>query len=1337
MKRLLLVAAACAFLAAAAEPLRVTVLTRLAQAIPEAEQRFVERWGPDRIRLLYGDFEAPPEGWHQADVIFTYLMSREAAARLAPQFRAAAARGARILVHWPEPALRQIGLRQDEALLNAAVEYWTYGGAENLARLLAFLYVRLGGRNDVEVLPPEPAPTAGIYHPEAPEPFLDTEAYLKWYRSRKSVAAGVPIIGVLFYQTYLKNRDTAHIDALIAAIERHGMMPLAVFGWPPPVAEPFLTRNGAPLVEGIFALNLGFARPADTEFLARLDAHVIGLMTTRQRFAEWTSSPQGLAPGQLGIQVAAPERAGATEPITFATTERSADGRARVTAPIAERIEAAVRRMARWVALRRKPNGEKRVAILYYNNPPGKGNIGASYLNVPASLARILERLRREGYQTGGEVPGERELLTLLEMAGRNVEQWAPGELDRIVNRGQAVLIPMRQYHEWLAATPPQFRESLMRQWGPPERSQLMTIRSRDGEPFCVFPGLRFGNVFIGPQPLRSPLELAGKTQHDTTLPPPHCYVAAYLWLRHVFRADAIVHLGRHGTLEFLPGKNVGLAGSDAAEVLLGDVPSPYFYILDGGGESATARRRGHATLISHLTPLIAAAGAQDEFRPLRELLEQVEKAAEGSPALLAEYQQRARQEIRRLGLDEQLGLNPDGETWEAILDRVRDFLEQVEAGPIPLGLHVLGRLPPEDVQVGALGEFLRSGFTREELRVLGDAPERWARSLAGGVPPAPEGAWNGALRDKVATQLAAGARWLADLRASAALELDNFIRVLEGRYQPSGPSGDPLRAPAALPSGRNLHDFDPAMIPTPAACEVGRRLANELLEEHRRRTGNYPEKVSLVLWYGETVRHQGAMECQALYLMGVEPRWNSRGVVDDLRLIPDDELGRPRVDVVVTVSGIYRDGFPDKILLLDRAARMAQQAGENALSRNARRIAETLRRRGLDAARADMAAAARVFGPKPGDYGGGVAGLIKQSRDAGNPGLIAEAYLGHNNFAYGERQWGASVPGALAAQLEGNEVVLHSRTTNLYGVTDNDDFYDFAGGLALATKTVNGGRAPGFYVANLRKHGRERLEEFRAFLATELNARLWNPKWIRQMQASGYSGAREMADHLENLYGWQATTPEQVSGVSWERTYQVYVEDKYGLGLREFFEKENPHARQYMLARLLEVDRQGSYRFSPEQKARLLDEFAHSVARFGIGCSANTCGNPRLIRSVLAGAAANGRIVNAPLAQFRQRLREALEAPARPTSGSSVGRAARRQRLASLGYWPLPVVEIPMPSFGPQPLLIPFGLLAFGLYLAASGSLGALEALWLRRRAVGLQQLGLNENPAHGMRAG
>ena len=1297
--------AACG--AGAAEPVRIVVLTRLDQSLPDALRLFETRWGAGRIVLSYGDASAPPADLDQANVVFAYSLHSEEARSLAPHIRPLLARGVKVLAHWPEGAERHWNLKQDPALLQAAVDYWNFGGAENMARLLAFLYTRVAGRPGVEVEPPERQLTTGIYHPRAPGPFDSFEAYSRWYVEQHLVSADAPKVGILFYHTNLKNRDMAHIDALIDALERRGLGPVAVFGWPPALCQPLLMSPSGAIVDALFALNLGFAKPDDTDFLARLNVHVIGLMTTRQSRAEWLNSPHGVRSDQLALQVAAPERAGATDPITFAATERSADGKTVVSVPIEERLERAVARAQRWIRLRKAANAEKRVALLYYNSPPGKGNISASYLNVPGTLAALVRRLREEGYLTGSHVPEERELLQMLERSGRNIEQWAPGELESMVEAGQVTLVSMAQYRQWARQLPDAFRRQLDQAWGPPEKSTLMTIRNRDGKLCFVVPGLRLGNLFLGPQPLRSSFARAAATQHDTTLPPPHSYVAAYLWLREQFRADAIAHVGRHGTLEFLPGKNTGQAGSDAAEAILGDVPAPYFYILDGGGESMTARRRSAATIVSHLTPLLAPGGAQAELQPLREALAQYSKTQADAPALAAQYQAAARAEIRKQKLDDQLGLDIDKADWSEVSRRIEELLDETESAAIPLGVHTLGAMPRQELQVEALAGFLRGGL-QDAGPPMRDAPfQEWASVLAIGTTPALDPAWPPDLRDKVATQMEAGRAWLQNLRNSPARELDETVRVLRGEYLPSGPSGDPLRSPASLPSGRNLHDFDPSLIPTKAACAVGRKLGDDLLERIRRQTGQAARKVSLVLWYGETIRHQGALECQALYLMGVDPRWNARGVVDDLRLIPETVLGRPRVDVVVTIAGIYRDGFPDKALLLDRASRLVQQAGDNPLSRNTQRAVEELQRRGLSEEQARRAASARVFGPAPGDYGGGVAHLAKQSKDAQQPGAVAEAYLRHNNHAYSADGWGESAPHALAAQLEGNQAIVHSRATNLYGVLDNDDFFDFAGGLSAATKSVNAGQAPELYVANLRRPGGERLDDFRQFLSGELRGRVWNPKWIREMQRSGYAGAREMADHLENVYGWQATTPEQVDGSVWEKSYEVYVEDSHGLGLKRFFAKENPHARQYLLARMLEVDRQGSHRFTAGQRGVLVREYLRSVLKSGVGCSANTCGNRVLQRYVAGQARRMGNVADARAfqARFDRALRKAAPQPA----------AAERSAPRKLLRRAFRIFSVPVEAMASAHPVVQIGSAVFLLFFSASSLLGVVQSLVLR----------------------
>lgn len=432
----------------------------------------------------------------------------------------------------------------------------------------------------------------------------------------------------------------------------------------------------------------------------------------------------------------------------------------------------------------------------------------------------------------------------------------------------------------------------------------------------------------------------------------------------------------------------------------------------------------------------------------------------------------------------------------------------------------------------------------------------------------------------------------------------------MAGRYIPSAPLGDPLRVPGSMPTGRNEHGSDGALIPTKAAWSVGRRMADEFIAKYRKQHGSYPDKISQVLWYGETSRHQGALESMAFALMGVEPIWNARGVVDGLRLMSDAELGRPRVDVLFTSSGIYRDGFPEKVLLLDRAARMAASAGDNAISRHDREVAEALRAGGITADVASQMSRARIFGNKPSSYGVGVSQLVEQSKDAdGRTDDLGNTYMHYMNYAFSSEVWGASAEGALASHVKGNQAVVFSRANILNGALDNDDMYQYFGGLSVASKTVNR-VAPDMYVNNLRKAGAESVTDLRSWLASELATRNWNPKWLKEMQRSGYAGAREMAKEMEYLYGFQATSAEQMDGTFWQNSYDVLVADKHGLGLDEFFKSSNPHAQQSILARMLEVDRQGSYKFSEADRANLVQKYVESVARYGVSCTANTCGN-------------------------------------------------------------------------------------------------------------------------------
>lgn len=1266
-------------------PVRVLLITTNTHLLPAAEARLRELAGPGRVRLDAVTTAPDPAQVAAADVVYAYFAPTAVLRQVAPAVRQARQRGALVLAAPAASAEAAWGIGMDAARNQAAEAYWSAGGADNLAGWLAWLVAAVRGEQAIAVPPPRPLPTAGIYHPRAAQPFATLKDYLAWYRGGGAggLPAQAPLVGIAFYASNYRQQDLAHIDALIAALERQGIGAVPAFGWPLSGLEPMLAADGHSPLRALLTLNLTISRAEDKSWLERRGLHAINLIATRDSQEAWRADVRGIGGERLPLLLNTPERAGATEPILFATLED--EGGAKTSRAVPERADAAVARVRRWIALQDKPAADKRIAILYYNNPPGRGNIGASYLATLPSLVQIMARLREAGYRTGTALPDTAELTALLERNGRNMEEWSPGELAEMVSRGRVSLLPMAQYKRWFDALPAAFRQSVLAAWGPPERNPLMLVGDGHGGQDFVIPGLRFGNLFVGPQPLRSTFARAMDSSHDTVTPPPHSYIAAYLWYRHAFGADAMVHVGRHGTLEWLPGKQVGQSGGDSAEVLLGDLPNAYYYIQDGGGEAIQAKRRSAAVLVSHLTPLIARAGWPDALAKLDEVIEQQEAAADSSPALAEQYRLQALAQIRALGLDRQLGLDL-GAPWAQVEPVIHRFLHKVEAEPVPLGIHALGELPPPDIQQQALATVLGSAFDAGETRRIGqDTLSRWAGALVEGREPDTAGVGDGQpLADKAKAALSMAREWLARLRESPRRELDGLITVLAGRYLPTAPLGDPVRTPQGLPTGRNLHAFDGALIPTPAAWALGKQLAAQTLARYREETGAAPEQVSMVLWYGETERHQGAMESEALYLMGVEPVWNARGVVEDVRLIPDAELGRPRVNVLFTISGIYRDGFGDKVALLDKAARLAAAAGDNAISRHDREARATLLAAGVEPQLAGRLARARVFAAKPGNYSIGVQQMVEQSKDvpqAGEqPGALARQYLRYMNFAFSSEGWGETAPQALASHLKSNQAVLFSRASTLYGALDNDDTYQYAGGLNMATRAVSG-QAPRFWLHNLRRAGEEQTVDARTWLATELNARNWNPRWIENMQRSGYAGAREMFKEIEHLYGFQATSPEQMSGSFWQNTYEVYVADKHGLGMDRFFSQSNPHARQGILARLLEVDRQGSYRFTAQERADMARRYVESVNRDGLSCSANSCGNPVLMQYI-AGLGQQARLPSDTLRAFAERLARAMPGREPAAQGARAGLAetlaARPARQAA------PQPPAPRPSTEP-----------------------------------------------------
>lgn len=1299
-------------LALAAERPSVVLVLHNSVVLPQALAMFQAKYGAQACDCVITSEESmTPELLQRGGVLFMEHPRDELLDRLRTAALAGVKRGLKITSDTPEIVQRAWDVEMSASLYQQLNAYWQNGGEENMLAFLTVLYKEAGGPKNIDVPAPLIVAQQGVYHPDAPRLFPNLREYLVWYRSAKPTQGALATVN--FYNSYLKNRDMAFIDAQIRELEKQGLASAGVMGWPHNSLEQVFETPANDPVKVMLAMTLSISRPEDRVLLEKQNTHVTSLMVTELSYTEWVASDRGITPGRINSSVVGPESVGLTDPVLIATTETEGKEGLSHTVPIAERIEMAARRAKRWVTLAEKANGEKKLAMLYYNNPPGKGNIGASYMNIAPSIHAVLERLRDEGYYLGsGPLPDSQQILDMLERVGRNVEEWAPGELRKMVEQGGVTLISTARYREWFDKLPEQFRTSVNERWGPPEKAELMTLRAEDGRRYFVIPGVRLGNVFLGPQLLRASAKEYTNVQHSATLPIHHAYIASYLYYRHQLGADAVIHMGRHGTLEWLPGKSVGQAGWDTSEVLLGDLPNAYYYIMDGDGEAVQARRRSAAVDISHLTPMLAPAGNQARFAALSEALAKWNEAREASPLLGEQYAAVAMTEARRLDLIQQLEL--EGFDEVTTLTKLTAFVETAEDTPIPLGLATLGQMPSDDRQISGLQAFLESGFRDADLKLVRNESAIWSKAIFdGGKPLIPED-WTATLREKAGHILDDGFTWLRNVQASPERELDMLPRVLRGEFEPSGLAGDPLRSPASLPAGRNLHQGDPATWPTPAAWELGKKLGDQLLERHQKEHGKFPERISMVLWQGETGRHEGAMEAEALYLMGVQPEWNSRGAVDRLKLIPDAELGRPRVNVVFTVSGLYRDGLQEKIILLDRAARLAASAGDNALSRVNREVEKALVAGGMRAEDAQEYAGARVFTTAPGAYGFGLEQFVEQSRDKDEPDTMAQLYLTKMNYVYTEKTWGANVPKLLDNHLRGNESIVHSRTSNLYGAVDNDDVYQWMGGLRVASAAV--GAKPELIMNNMRKAGEEKVEDARSFIATELNARNWNPRWIQEMQKEGYSGAREMMISNEYLYGWQATAPETISPTVWQKMYDVYIADEYKLGMRQFFEKANPAARQQIVARLLEVDRQGTYQFSTADRQKLVMEYVRLVSKNGVACSANVCGNRRLQQAVLRAAkeTAQDPAGRSDVKEFEKQFREAFRPQSSLQTSQSKPTANLNRSLADR----LKVRVVSMEEFARRTRRYVeehAWILLFAF--ASSLFLGFLSAMWRRLR--------------------
>ncbi|MFJ9612845.1 cobaltochelatase subunit CobN [Streptomyces noursei] len=1071
--------------------------------------------------------------------------------------------------------------------------YLAHGGPANLEQLARFL-------SDTVLL------TGHGFEPPAAAP--------SWGPLERTAAEVTgPTVAVLYYRAHHMSGNTRFVHDLCDQIERAGGRPLPLY-----VAS--LRAPESELIEELRAadaivttvLAAGGTKPAeasaggddeswDAGALAGLDVPVLQALCLTGSRAAWEENDEGVSPLDAASQIAVPEFDGRLITVPFSFKEVDEDGLPVYVAD-AERAARVAGIAVRHARLRHIPAAEKRLALVLSAYPTKHSRIGnAVGLDTPASAVELLRRLRSEGYDFGAEpVPGLEsgdgdELIYALIEAGGHDQEWLTEEqLAR-----NPVRIPAADYRRWYGTLPQELRESVEEHWGPPP-GEMFLDRSRNPEGDIVLAALRRGNLLILIQPPRGFGENPIAIYHDPDLPPSHHYLAAYRWIATPaadggFGADAMVHLGKHGNLEWLPGKNAGLSAACGPDAALGDLPLVYPFLVNDPGEGTQAKRRVHATLVDHLVPPMARADSYGDIARLEQLLDEYAAISSMDPAKLPAIRAQIWTLIQAAKLDHDLGLEerPDDDGFDDFLLHVDGWLCEVKDAQIRDGLHVLGAAPVGEARVNLVLAILRArqiwGGTsalpglREALgldesaatRTAADDAEALARTL---VQAMEDAAWDPSAVTRVADGHPAAVADILDFAARQVVprlaattdELDHAVHALNGGFVPAGPSGSPLRGLVnVLPTGRNFYSVDPKAVPSRLAWETGQALADSLLDRYRDDNGDWPESVGLSLWGTSAMRTSGDDVAEALALLGVRPVWDDASRrVTGLEAIPLDELGRPRVDVTLRISGFFRDAFPHVIGLLDDAVRLAAGLDEPA----DRNFVRAHSQADLAVHGDERRATTRIFGSRPGTYGAGLLQLI-DSRDWRTDADLAEVYTVWGGYAYGRGLEGRPAREEMETAYKRIAVAAKNTDTREHDIADSDDYFQYHGGMVATVKALKG-KAPEAYIGDSTRPETVRTRTLVEETSRVFRARVVNPRWIEAMRRHGYKGAFELAATVDYLFGYDATTGV-VADWMYDKLAQTYVLDPEN---RAFLQEANPWALHGIAERLLEAESRGMW---------------------------------------------------------------------------------------------------------------------------------------------------------------
>jgi len=1050
------------------------------------------------------------------------------------------------------------GAAQDLRAYFLTMQYWLSGSPDNVSAMLRFLVGRYADgprralRGNVEAKAPREYPELGLYHPLASGRIVETVDGLP-------ASANPPsgTVGLLLLRSYVLADDSGHYDGVIAALEARGLGVIPAFASGldgRPAIERYFLKDGAPCVDAVVSLT-GFSlvggpayndAKAAEEMLGKLDVPYVSAQPLEfQTLETWGASATGLSPVESTIMVAIPELDGAVAPMVFGGRSDGA-GRAcqgcanRCIHPASqgaprmlscpERAEALAARVTRLVALRRAERADRKLAIVLFNLPPNAGAVGsAAYLSVFASLQHTLTALKAGGYDV--EVPTSVEDLRNRLIVGNAARFGTDANVHKRISADDHI---RRERH----------LSAIEGQWGPAPGKALS-----DGASIFVL-GAQFGKVFVGLQPgfgyEGDPMRLL----FESGFAPTHAFSAFYRYLREDFGAHAVLHFGTHGALEFMPGKQVGLTADCWPERLIGDMPNFYLYAANNPSEGALAKRRSGATLISYLTPPVSHAGL---YKGLLDLKASIQRWRGCAPEPVAE-----RASLTALILDQARALDLSScaiaGDERALIEAIAAEVLEVEQTLIPSGLHTVGEAASPEERLELLAAMAQARG--------GEAPAREAlAALVEGVAPEVAIALSGLKSTRANIAI------LAELAASDALlardsEIGAILHALDGGYIHPAPGGDLVRTPAILPTGRNLNGFDPFLIPSAFALREGVKHADILLERHQADTGSFPESIALVLWGSDNLKSEGAPIAQALQLLGARPRFDSYGRLCGAALIPLEELGRPRVDVVMTLSGIFRDLLALQVRMLAEAAFLAASADEPVDMNFVRKHALNYQREHD----CDLETAAlRVFSNADGAYGANVNQLIDSGAWAEEDEL-ADAFEARKCFAFGRSGKAHRQSAVLQDILKRVDLAYQNVESVELGVTTIDHYVDTLGGISRAVKRARGEAAP-IYIGD-QTMGEAKVRTLAEQVNLETRTRMLNPRWYEGLLKHGYEGVRQIEAQVTNTMGWSATTG-QVAPWVYQQISETYVLDS---AMRERLAELNPTAAVRMSKRLLEA---------------------------------------------------------------------------------------------------------------------------------------------------------------------